>query len=83
MTLTLYTAQVIVLEGSSFLQHHPIQLFFALVYVALSFAALWRQGGRRGPLEAAVMWASGRARHLVESYSRTNRIKQPQATPPA
>ena len=82
MTLTLYTAHVIVLEASSFLEDHPIQLFFVLVYVALTFAALWRQGGRRGPLEAAVTWASARSRRVVEPRSRTNRIKQPQATPP-
>jgi hypothetical protein len=82
MTLTLYTAHVIVLEATSFLEDHPIQLFLVLVYIALSFAALWRQGGRRGPLEAAVTWASARSRHLVESHSRTNRKKQPQATPP-
>ena len=83
MTLTLYTAHVIVLEASSFLEDHPIQLFFVLAYVALSFAALWRQGRRRGPLEAAVTWASARSRRMVESHSRTNRIQQPQATPPA
>jgi uncharacterized membrane protein YeiB len=83
MTLTLYTAHIIVLEATSFLEDHPIQLFFVLVYIALSFAALWRQGGRRGPLEAAVTWASARSRRMIESHSRTNRIKQPQATPPA
>jgi uncharacterized membrane protein len=83
MTLTLYTAHVIVLEASSFLEDHPIQLFFVLVYVALSFAALWRQRGRRGPLEAVVTWASARSRRVVESHSRTNRTRQPQATPPA
>jgi uncharacterized membrane protein len=83
MTLTLYTAHVIVLEATSFLEDHPIQLFFVLVYIALSFAALWRQGGRRGPLEAAVTWASARSRRMIESHSRTNPIKQPQATPPA
>jgi uncharacterized membrane protein len=83
MTLTLYTAHVIVLDATSFLEDHPIQLFFVLVYVALSFAALWRQGGRRGPLEAAVTWASARSRRMVESHSRTNRTRQPQAMPPA
>ncbi len=83
MTLTLYTAHVIVLEASSFLEDHPIQLFLVLVYLALSFAALWRQDGRQGPLEAHVTWASAHSRHMVESYSRTNRTKQPQATPPA
>jgi len=83
MTLTLYTAHVIVLESSSFLEDHPIQLFFVLVYIFLSFAALWRQGGRRGPLEAAVTWASALSRHMVESHSRTNWITQPPAAPPA
>jgi uncharacterized membrane protein YeiB len=83
MTLTLYTAHVIVLEASPFLEDHPIQLFLVLAYLALSFAALWRQDGRQGPLEAHVTWASARSRNMVESYSRTNRIKQPQATPPA
>ena len=83
MTLTLYTAHVIVLEATSFLEDHPIQLFLVLAYLALSFAALWRQDGRQGPLEAHVTWASARSRNIVESYSRTNRIKQPQATPPA
>ncbi len=76
MSLTLYTAHVIVLEASSFLEGHPIQLFFVLVYVALSFATLWRQGGRRGPLEAVVTWASALARHLVEAHPRTDRRKQ-------
>jgi uncharacterized membrane protein YeiB len=83
MTLTLYTAHVIVLDASSFLEDHPIELFFVLVYIALSFAALWRQGGRRGPLEAVVTWASARSRHMVGSHTRTNRIEQPPATPPA
>jgi uncharacterized membrane protein len=82
MTLTLYTAHVIVLE-SSFLEDLPKQLFFVLAYLALSFAALWRQDGRQGPLEAHVTWASARSRRMVESHSRTNRIKQPEATPPA
>jgi uncharacterized membrane protein YeiB len=83
MTLTLYTAHVIVLEATSFLEDHPIQLFLVLAYLALSFAALWRQDGRQGPLEAHVTWASARSRRMIESYSRTNQIKQPQATPPA
>lgn len=66
MTLTLYTAHVIVLETTSFLEDHPIQLFLVLAYLALSFAALWRQDGRPGPLEAMspgpphapVIWSS-------------------------
>jgi hypothetical protein len=81
MTLTLYTAHVIVLDATSFLEDHPIQPFFVLAYIALTFAALWRQGGRRGPLEAAVTWASAHSRHLVESHSATSRTGQPQAKP--
>ena len=83
MTLTLYTAHVIVLEATSFLEDHPIQLFLVLVYVALTFAALWRRGGRRGPLEALVTWASARSRRMVESHPRTHRTRQPQVMPPA
>jgi uncharacterized membrane protein len=73
MTLTLYTAHVIVLEATSLLEDYPIQLFFVLVYIALSFATLWRQDGRQGPLEAHVTWASARSRQMVETHSRTNR----------
>jgi len=83
MTLTLYTAHVVVLDATSFLEDHPIQLFFVLAYIALTFAALCRQGGWRGPLEAAVTWASAHSRHLVESHSATNRTRQPQAKPSA
>ena len=71
MTLTLYTGHVIVQEATSFLEDHPIQLFFVLVYIAVSFAALWRRGGRQGPLEAAVTWASAGSSRLVESHSPT------------
>jgi hypothetical protein len=45
---------------------------FVLVYIALSFAARWRQGGGPGRLEAVVTWASTRSRHRIESHSRTN-----------
>jgi uncharacterized membrane protein len=81
MTLTLYTGHVVVLEASSFLEDNPIQLFLVLAYVALSFAALWRQGGRRGPMEAAVTWASVRSRNMVEPHSRPNRTTHSEATP--
>ena len=71
MSLTLYTAHVVVLEQFSF--HHPIQLFVVMVYVALTFAALWRQNGRRGPLEALVAWASARSAQWAGAASRTSR----------
>ncbi len=78
MTLTLYTTQVIVLD-TSFLEDTPIQLYFVMVYVAVTFAWLWRLLGlRRGPLESAVAWASGQARHLVESRQGKSRKGQTQ-----
>jgi uncharacterized membrane protein YeiB len=70
MSLTLYTAHVVVLGQFSF--HHPIELFVVMVYVALTFAALWRRNGRRGPLEALVAWASSRARKLAGARSDTS-----------
>jgi uncharacterized membrane protein YeiB len=76
MTLTLYTAQVIVLEATSFLDGHPIELFLVMSYVAVSFAALWRQGGRRGPLEGMVTWASARTRRLVGGHSSAGRREE-------
>ena len=66
ITLTLYAAHVIVLEASSFLEDHHIQLFFVLVYVALSLPhcgdradgeARWRPRSR-GPPHARAMWSS-------------------------
>jgi uncharacterized membrane protein YeiB len=72
MSLTIYTAQVIVLSESSFSEgDHPIRLFVVMVCVALTFATLWRKGGRRGPLEAVVAWASARARQLAGSRPGT------------
>src|SRR4029453_2692 len=50
MTAPLYTPPILLLAPPSFLEEPPIQLCFVLVYTALSFAALGRQGGRRGPL---------------------------------
>jgi uncharacterized membrane protein len=70
MSLSLYTAHVVVLGQFSF--HHPIELFVVMVYVALTFAALWRRNGRRGPLEALVAWASSRARKLAGARSDTS-----------
>ncbi|MGA8211565.1 MAG: heparan-alpha-glucosaminide N-acetyltransferase domain-containing protein [Nocardioidaceae bacterium] len=64
MTLTLYTAHVVVLS-TSFLEDDQIPLFAVLTYVALSSAALWRRDGRKGPLEAAVTWTANRARDLT------------------
>lgn len=75
MTLTLYTAQVVVLSTPVLDNTGQIAVFVILAYGALSFAALWRQGGRRGPLETAVTWASARARRLAESPPGAGREK--------
>jgi uncharacterized membrane protein len=69
MSLTIYTAHVIVLE-MWLLDLDMIPLFVVLVYLALSFAALWRRSGRRGPLEALVASASSATSRLVESRVR-------------
>jgi hypothetical protein len=66
MTLTLYNAHVMVLDATSFLEDHPIQLFFVLAYIALTFAALWRQGDgearwrprSHGPPHTRARWSS-------------------------
>jgi uncharacterized membrane protein YeiB len=74
MTLTLYTVQVIILSTPVLDGTGQIATFVILTYGALSFAVLWRRGGRRGPLEAAVTWTSKRARELVESRQRARRF---------
>jgi uncharacterized membrane protein YeiB len=72
MSLTIYTAQVILLTESSFAEgDHPVRLFVVMVCVTLTFATLWRIGGRRGPMEAVVAWASARARQLAGSRPGT------------
>lgn len=80
MTLTLYTAQVIVLSTPLLDGVGQLTQFAILSYVAVSFAVLWRRGGRRGPLEAAVAWLSARARHLVDV--RLARSRAPAAAGP-
>ncbi|MFL6027550.1 MAG: heparan-alpha-glucosaminide N-acetyltransferase domain-containing protein [Friedmanniella sp.] len=72
MSLTLYTGQVVILS-TSFIEDDPVSLYLVLVYVALSFAMLWRPTGRRGPLEDVVARASNRARRSVEHRQELRR----------
>ena len=66
MTLTLYTAHVLVLaDGSPFLSDDRARLWWAHVLVGLAVATLWRTQVGRGPLEALLAWLSGSARRAV------------------
>jgi uncharacterized membrane protein YeiB len=62
MTLTLYTAHVVVLAAVDL----PSAVLYALlVAAALLFAVGWGRRHRRGPLEGLVASAAGRARRAV------------------
>ena len=65
MTLTLYTAHILVL-ASGLLEDHPVLLFVGMVLGALTFAAIWRQTKARGPLEEQVSRSCRWARERVE-----------------
>lgn len=64
MTLTLYTAHILVLETGAFEDHLTVQYLF-VVAASLSFALLWRRWQNQGPLERMVAVAAGRARRAV------------------
>ncbi|MDP9406348.1 MAG: heparan-alpha-glucosaminide N-acetyltransferase domain-containing protein [Actinomycetota bacterium] len=64
MTLTLYTAHVLLL-ASGWLPEDPETSWLLQVALALAVAPAWRLVARRGPLEALVAAAAGRARALV------------------
>jgi uncharacterized membrane protein len=65
MTLTLYTAHILVL-ASGLLEDHPVQLYVAMVAGALTFATIWRRTKAQGPLEARVSRCCRWARDRVE-----------------
>ncbi len=65
MTLTLYTAHILVL-ASGLLEDHPVLLFVGMTLGALGFAAIWRQGKAQGPLEQQVSRACRWARERAE-----------------
>jgi uncharacterized membrane protein YeiB len=64
MTLTLYSAHLLVLE-TGLLEDDALALYLLLVLAALAFAVLWRRRHERGPLERVVSAASSRARRAV------------------
>jgi uncharacterized membrane protein YeiB len=64
MTLTLYSAHILVLE-TGVLEDHPTAQYLLLVFASLVFAVLWRRWQRQGPLEKMVAAAAARARRAV------------------
>jgi uncharacterized membrane protein YeiB len=64
MTLTLYTAHVVVLS-TDLLSDHATLLYTVLVVGSVAFAVLWRRRYGQGPLERLVAEVSGRARRDV------------------
>lgn len=77
MTLTLYSAHVLLLS-TPFLPADATRSYVLQVVTVLVIATLWRSTGRRGPLEALVAAAAGRARRAVAPDSPTPSA----ATPP-
>jgi uncharacterized membrane protein len=61
MTLTLYTAHVLLLSGDLLAAYDPWTTYLCHVVGALVFAVSWRAFARRGPLEAAVAALAERA----------------------
>jgi uncharacterized membrane protein YeiB len=64
MTLTLYSAQALVIATGVF-EDQPLALYALLVVGALVWATLWRRWRPQGPLEELVGRAAGRARRAV------------------
>ncbi len=65
MSLTLYTAQILVLQ-TGVLGDHTITLFVVLSVGAMAFAVLWRRRRAHGPLEGAIARCCGWARRRLE-----------------
>ncbi|HEX2074344.1 MAG TPA: hypothetical protein VHF92_11200, partial [Geodermatophilus sp.] len=65
MTLTLYTAHVLVLQTGVLEDHPAMQYLLLLVAPSLVFAVLWRRRRAQGPLEALVGRAADAARQAV------------------
>ena len=70
MTLTLYTAHLLVLT-SGLLDQNPVALYVVMAVGALTFAIAWRRTEAKGPLEAAVAWCCGSVRDLADRTSRS------------
>ncbi len=70
MTLTLYTAHILVLQ-TGLLEDYPGVLYLLLAVGAVLFAVVWRRWRGQGPLERLVAKASGRARRRVLEMARS------------
>jgi uncharacterized membrane protein YeiB len=70
MTLTLYSAQALVL-ATGVSEDRPLALYALLVAGALLFAVVWRRHRDQGPLEELVGRAAGRARRAVSGSHAT------------
>ncbi len=68
MTLTLYTAHVLVLE-TEVSEDAPGARFLLFVVCSLAFAILWRRWQDQGPLERVVAGAADRSRRAVLTRS--------------
>jgi uncharacterized membrane protein len=64
MTLTLYSAHILVL-ATGLLEDDDLALYLVLVVGSMVFATLWWQWRTQGPLEELVGRAAGRARRAV------------------
>lgn len=64
MTLTLYTAHLLIL-GSGFYEDQPEVSFVLQVAAVIAFALIWRKFHSQGPLEDLVARAAGAARRRV------------------
>ena len=64
MTLTLYSAHILVLATGLF-EDDDLLLYLVLVVGSMVFATLWRRWRAQGPLEELVGRAAGRARRAV------------------
>jgi uncharacterized membrane protein YeiB len=64
MTLTLYSAHILVLE-TGVPEDHLTAQYLLLVLASLVFAVLWRRRQGQGPLERPVAAAAARARRAV------------------
>jgi uncharacterized membrane protein YeiB len=64
MTLTLYSAHVLVL-ATGLLEDAEVALYLVLVVGSMVFATLWRRWRSQGPLEELVGRVAGRARTAV------------------
>ena len=69
MTLTLYTAHLLVL-GSGFYEDQPEVSLVLQVAAVLAFALIWRKFHSQGPLENLVAKAAGAARRRVLARGR-------------